>query len=63
MSEELDALIERLRIAYAAADRRGPGPFIFTGYVGALNGRCTCALVVSLDSLAARAAAAKALMG
>jgi hypothetical protein len=60
---ELDGLIERLRAAYAAADRTSPGPFEFVSSVTTGNGDCIVAVVIALDSTDARRAAAKVLTG
>lgn len=60
---ELDSLIEKLRAAYACADRTSPGPFQFVAGVTAATGGCVCALVLALDSAEARQAAARVLIG
>jgi hypothetical protein len=60
---EIDALVERLRHAYAIADRSSPGEFSFVSQVASVNGDCVCALVLSRDASDARQAAAKAIAG
>lgn len=60
---ELDSLIEKLRMAYACADRTAPGPFQFVAGVTTASGECICALVLALDSTAARQSAARVLIG
>lgn len=58
---DIDAAVIRLRDAYEAADRSGPGVFRFVASVGTVNGDCTCVVVVALNDESARSAAARAI--
>lgn len=60
---ELDSLIEQIRIAYTSADRAAPGPFVFVTSVTTANGGCICAVALAVDCADARQAAAKVLIG
>lgn len=60
---ELDALIERLRAAWASADHTRLGVFKFVSQCAPATGDCVCVLVIGRDNRAVREAAAKALTG
>jgi hypothetical protein len=62
VNDDLDSMIEQLKLAWAAANR-SPGTFKFFLSVKAASGDCVCAIALGVDSGDVRAAVAKALTG
>jgi hypothetical protein len=58
---EIEAMVGRLRKAWASADRTGMGPFRFVEHVGSVNDDCVCVVVVARNDAEARSMAARAI--